>query len=189
LLKNTACGSLYPMVKDETQIEKKEQKNQAVTDESQVYELGFHIIPTVPEENLAGEVSGIKDPIEKLKGSFISEEFPRNIALAYTMDKTIAGKKQRFNNAYFGWVKFRLDPGHLKEIKESADANENILRYILIKTVAEDTMTHIRYTPVSPKDEEITDREEKPKEKEIPAEDTEESRQKLDKTIDDLVIS
>ena len=95
--------------------------------ETQVYEVGFHIVPSVEEGDLASEVDSIKSLIEKNGGVFISEEFPKLIDLAYTIVKGIEGKKERFDTAYFGWIKFIMHPSAIESLKKVIDSNNNIL--------------------------------------------------------------
>jgi hypothetical protein len=52
-------------------------------DATRVYEVGYHIIPTVAEENIESIVSEIRSVIEKAGGSFIAEGAPSLIKLAY----------------------------------------------------------------------------------------------------------
>lgn len=160
--------------------------------ETQVYELGFHIVPTVEETNLSTEVDAIKSLIEKNGGTFISEEFPKNITLAYTIVKNIEGKIKKFDNAHFGWVKFEMKTDSIINVKEGIDLNKEVLRYLIIKTVKESTL--IPKTAISPKVEvkntktqtslkTTPESEGKDKENKEPA-----SEKELDKTIDELVV-
>lgn len=107
---------------------------------TQVYEVGFHLVPSLPEEKLAGEFATIKDVIEKNGGMFISDDFPKLIPLAYEMTKVVEARHDKFTKAYFGWIKFDLDPAMIKNVKEALDASPVILRYLIIKTVRENTL-------------------------------------------------
>ena len=106
-----------------------------------VYEIGYQLVSTLSEEEVPREVTVIKDVLEKLGAQVVSEEFPRLKPLAYSMRKYIAGKYQTFSSAYFGWIKFEAEPQAALALKKAADANEKILRYLIIKTVRENTMT------------------------------------------------
>jgi len=55
--------------------------------ESTIYELGYHLIPTVGDENIGTEVEKIKKNFEALKATIISEQLPHLIDLAYEMKK------------------------------------------------------------------------------------------------------
>jgi ribosomal protein S6 len=56
----------------------------------QVYEVGFHLIPTVAEEDLGALVTGVRDSIETAGGRMISDEYPKLMELAYPMVKVVA---------------------------------------------------------------------------------------------------
>ncbi len=109
-------------------------------DEKQVYEIGFHIVPTVAEEKLGDEVSVIRNAVEQGGGIVISEEFPKMRDLTYVMQKYIDTKKVSYEKAYFGWIKFEGAPELAQEIKKSADEHPQVLRYLLIKTIRENSL-------------------------------------------------
>ena len=107
---------------------------------AQVYELGYHIVSTVAEENLPKEVETLKAIVLKDGGSLVSEGEPKLINLAYSMTKSVADTKKKFNTAYFGWLKFETKSELMPMIKKAVDANDHVLRYLLIKTVRENTL-------------------------------------------------
>ncbi len=128
---------------------------------SRVYELGFHLLPTVAEADVPVQFSQLKSTIEKQGGTFIAEGAPKLIKLAYSMSKTIKAEKKHYVNAYFGWVKFTLEPEKLEAVEKDIKAFDPMLRYIIVKTVAEHTMVTdgvrgIGYTKES-EDETFTD--------------------------------
>lgn len=105
-----------------------------------VYELGIHLLPTLSEADVQVEFSKIKAQIEKLNGEFISESLPRLFTLAYEIPKTIKAVKRWYETAYFGWVKFELEAKDLAAFEKFVKELEHTLRYLLIKTVREDTI-------------------------------------------------
>ncbi len=107
---------------------------------TQVYELGFHLSPDIGDENVAKEFGDIKALIEEAGGTFISEEAPHSMPLAYDMEKVIANKKNTYSKAYFGWVKFELTSDKLAAIKIKLDEMVTVIRFLLIKTVRENTL-------------------------------------------------
>lgn len=115
---------------------------------NKIYEVGYLLLPTLAEEKLTDEVAFIKSLIEKHGGAFISEGFPERRHLAYEMSKEIDIKKHRFNEGYFGWVKFEVGNESIAEIKKALDAHVNILRYLLINTVRENTLYVPKVSPV-----------------------------------------
>ena len=105
-----------------------------------VYELGSHIVSSIPEEEVGKVYESLKDLITKAGGTIIAEEAPKLMDLAYTMIKHVHGKNQRHGTAHFSWIKFEIDPTEVPAINEAVSKNENILRYITVKTVKESTL-------------------------------------------------
>ncbi len=144
-----------------------------------VYEVGYHLVPTIAEENLGEEVTLLKDFFSENGVSFIADEYPKMVEFAYEMSRSINNKKQKFSYGYFGWVKFECTTDQAKVIKEALDKNEKIIRYLFIKTVRESTMSPKRQyrgeskRRSSPKTEEAT----------LPI-----NEETIDKEIDALVV-
>jgi len=148
----------------------------------QVYELGFHIVPTIAEEKVANVFGDMKSVLEKNGAVFISEEYPKMRPLAYTMFKNEAGKNEKFNFAYFGWVKYELSKEAASEVKEKLEKNKEILRFLVIKTVRENTLYgHKLGRKEGEKTDAITS--------DIVAEEASiVSEEEIDKTIEELVV-
>ncbi len=148
-----------------------------------VYEIGFLLAPTVAEEKLPEEVSALKSVIEERGGFFISEDFPKLRPLAYTMVKKIDNKNQKYNQAYFGWVKFELKPSEVPVVNSSFQNNLNVIRFILLDTVRENTIYSHKLTMKR-------DREARgagPATAEVSSKSEEVSPEELDKSIEKLV--
>lgn len=109
-----------------------------------IYEVGYIMLPSIAEENLGGEVSDFKDSLTKEGAVFISDEYPKMMELAYEMSRSIANKTQKFSYGYFGWVKFECNTEQAEVIKNNLDKNEKLVRYLMIKTVRESTMSSKR---------------------------------------------
>ena len=118
-----------------SEVENKEESKMSV------YEVGYVMVPTIAEEGLGAEVTAFKDMLLEHGVTFISDEYPKMIELAYEMSRSIANKKQKFSYGYFGWVKFECAGAQAKIIKDLLDKNEKLVRYLLIKTVRENTMS------------------------------------------------
>jgi ribosomal protein S6 len=67
-------------------------------------------------------------------------ERPEFIDLAYQMIKVIDNKNVRFDQGYFGWIKFNLEPKELKTVTELLEKNVLIIRMLMVKTVSENTI-------------------------------------------------
>lgn len=108
-------------------------------DRSQVYEIGYLLVSSIPEEKVTDEVNSLKEILSKKGAEFISEEAPELRTLAYTMVKKIGPSNHRFDNGYFGWFKFELSAKEIEGIKKTFEANVNMLRMLVISTIKENT--------------------------------------------------
>jgi ribosomal protein S6 len=102
------------------------------------------------------------------------------LELAYEMSRSILNKKQKFSYGYFGWVKFDCDTEQANIIKESLDKNEKLIRYLMIKTVRENTMSTKR---VYGKQDSSKRKFSQKKEEQAPI-----NEEVIDKEIDALVV-
>src|SRR5210317_1807305 len=93
-----------------------------------VYELGYHLLPTLSDEEVQKEAESFKSLIEKIGGSLVSEEAPKPMHLAYEMVKKQEGKNAKFDTSFFGWIKFEISADDVLSVKEEVDANKNVLR-------------------------------------------------------------
>ena len=149
-----------------------------------VYEIGFLFVPTIADVALAEEFGTLKSKIEAVGGVAIAEEFPVLIDLSYEMAKTIANKKTKFVQAYFGWIKFEIEADKINAVKVYADGSDKIIRSLIISTVRENTVVGKKFMPK-------TDRKRAPvrksteKKSETPL--AEEASEELDEKIDGLV--
>jgi ribosomal protein S6 len=110
-----------------------------------VYELGYLLVSTIPEENVPAVYGNLKELISSMGGVHISDEMPKMIPLAYQMVKVIANVRSKFNTAYFGWVKFTMNGGKVLELKKKLDLDPNFIRFLILKTVKENTVAAKRY--------------------------------------------
>ena len=102
-------------------------------DESFAYELAFHILPTVAEEEVPTVFADLKAVVEKAGGEIFAEESPERFDLAYELVKHLEGKNRKFQSAYFGWVRFRSTASAVEKIAEEMEANTKVLRHLLIR--------------------------------------------------------
>ncbi len=114
--------------------------NDTHDDRLAVYEIGYLIVSSVPEEKVAGEVEAIKKIIAKAGSTVIAEEAPYAQDLAYTMrKKMVSGGYEKYDSAYFGWIKFEVGSDKIEALKNSIEAHPSVLRMLLITTVKENT--------------------------------------------------
>lgn len=111
-------------------------ENEVVT---RIYEAGYHIVPTVKEEDVEKVVSGIRSEIEKLGGSFIAEGAPALMKLSFDIDMREGERHVAYDRGYFGWIKFEAGTHAAKALTDALKVNPQILRALIFKTVREDT--------------------------------------------------
>jgi ribosomal protein S6 len=127
------------------------------TVDSRVYEISFIFDNKLDEEAALKKGNAIKQSIATLGGSFISEEAPYMRELAYEMVRVVNNVNIRFNEGYFGWIKFELDGQKVKELEKGLKSDEQLVRFMVVTTVRENTV----YTKRAPviKAESLVDNE------------------------------
>lgn len=111
---------------------------------SRVYEVGYHVSPSVKEEDVEKIVAEIRKTIEQAGGSFIAEGAPSLVRLAYAINGQEGGKRVEFDRASFGWIKFEAPAAAAQTLEESLKTNASILRHIVFRTVREETRAHLK---------------------------------------------
>ena len=99
-----------------------------------VYELGYLLAPTISEEDLPVSFCNLKELISSLGGVHISDEMAKMIPLAYPMVKVVSNVRNKFNTAYFGWIKFTMDSNKVLELKKHLDLDPNFIRFLILIT-------------------------------------------------------
>ncbi len=150
--------------------------------DAKVYEIGFLIVPSIPEEKIAEETAGIKDILAKHKATLIADEMASMRRLSYTMIKKIGTANRRFDSAYFGWIKFEAAPVEVRLIEKEVKEQDCILRLLLISTVREHTLLSSKL------DVERSDKETSDGASKRPV-STEELDKSIDKTVKDLSVA
>ncbi|KKS05022.1 MAG: hypothetical protein UU82_C0002G0031 [Candidatus Nomurabacteria bacterium GW2011_GWC2_41_8] len=125
--------------------EVKDEKEISEDANSKVYELGYLLVPTIPEEDVPAVYGNLKELVSSLGGVAISDEMPKKIPLAYAMLKVAANVREKFNTAYFGWSKFTMDSDKILELKKKLDLDPKLIRFLLLKTVKENTIAAKRF--------------------------------------------
>jgi len=113
-------------------------------DERNEYEFAFHVLPTATEGEVTTAFDAIKAEIAKA-GEITHEEAPERIELAYPIIKSIEGKNRKFNSAYFGWVRFKLEGDRLKPLTEELASMNVILRHLLIRLTKEESAQPFKF--------------------------------------------
>lgn len=149
--------------------------------DTKVYEVGYLLIPTVKEEDVAALFGNMKDLVNKLGGSVIADEMPKMMQIAYPMTKVISNVRNKFTTAYFGWVKFTMEGAQVLELKKKLDLDTNVLRFLITKTVKENTIAAKRFVR--------SDMHRKPEVKREEGEAMPINKEEIDKEIDAMVAA
>jgi len=97
------------------------------------YELGYHLVPSLSETDLALRVAELSKAIADIGGTIISDGYPQACVLSYTIRKMRGGKWDSYDTSFFGWVRFNAPAEGVAPIKDVADHNEFMVRYLILK--------------------------------------------------------
>jgi len=129
----------------EKDLKIKEENEISEGGDARVYELGYLLVPTIKEEDVPAMYGNIKEFVVNLGGVTIADEIPKMISLAYPMTKVTANVRGKFSTAYFGWTKFTMNAGKVLELKKKLDLDPNFVRFLILKTVKENTIAAKRF--------------------------------------------
>ncbi|MDO8492777.1 MAG: 30S ribosomal protein S6 [bacterium] len=130
-----------------------EENTESNIEKGNLYEIGFHALPTLTEEEAVVEIGGVVGLIEKHQGVVKNTFNPQIRDLAYEMTKTISGKKQNFGRAYFGHVVFEASPEIVGDIRKEVEVQPNILRALTIEIEPESLLPRERRIPQTHREE------------------------------------
>lgn len=152
-----------------------------------LYEISYLVSPALPEDKAGAALLPLKDLLAGKNVVVSAEEAPKFRRLAYPIRAAVAGgKKQVFDSASFGWIRFEADAEIIGEAKKLLASSLDIIRFLIIKTETPEppkafTGRSLRHestaTPFSPKQT----TESTPEVKAIVSEE------ELDRKIDELV--
>jgi ribosomal protein S6 len=108
----------------------------AQTGEPRVYELGFHLDPELPTEEVKKAYQGIRDFIAS-KSDIVAESAPEKIQLAYTISRQETTGRRDFDSACFSWVVYEATPEAHAEVVSLAGGEKRVVRFIDLLTTKE----------------------------------------------------
>jgi ribosomal protein S6 len=177
LLHKAPYGSLGAMEQEKTQ-----EKGDALT----VYEVSYLLLPSLAVEQVPAKADSVKAILTSAGGVVLGGETPVLIDLAYSMTKVVSTVRHKVSTGYFGWMKFEMDASGMEVVKKNLDADNDILRYLIIKTVKENTLLNGK---MKLQKEERARREDEESGEELPEVVKEVAPEELDKSIDELVVA
>jgi len=159
-----------------------ENESENIEVNSRIYEVGYLLVPTLGEEDVPAVYTKIKDLVVSLGGEIISDDMPKMMNLAYTMQKVVQNARTKYDTAYFGWVKFGMDSSKILELKKSLDADVNIIRFLTLKTIKENTIAAKRFIHRDSKRKVLYTKKEGENESSLPID-----KEEIDKEIEAMV--
>lgn len=100
---------------------------------SRVYELGFHLDPELPTEEVKKAYQAVHALIES-KGAVVAEGEPQKIPLAYTISRQETSGRRDFDSAYFAWIVYETSGANHAEVISTVTEEKRIIRFIDLLT-------------------------------------------------------
>lgn len=102
---------------------------------SRVYELGFHLDPELPTEEVKKAYQNVREVVAKA-GTIVAEGEPLMTQLAYTISiiSRDAHTRRDFNSAYFCWVAYEASAENHERVIEAVKEDARVIRYIDLVT-------------------------------------------------------
>lgn len=104
--------------------------------EARVYELGFHLDPELPTEEVKKAYQDVRGVIAG-KGEVVAEGEPLSVQLAYTMSRMDTAGRRDFSSAFFCWIAYVATPEAHAEVLAAANADKRIIRFLDLLTTKE----------------------------------------------------
>jgi ribosomal protein S6 len=101
--------------------------------EARVYELGFHLDPELPSEEVKRAYQEMRTLVTS-KGTLVAEGEPQSIPLAYTISRQETSGRRDFDSAHFCWIVYEATASDHAEILTAANADKRIIRFIDLVT-------------------------------------------------------
>lgn len=107
-----------------------------MNDEVKTYELGYLLSPFVAEEAMPAQLEQIRAAISEAGGTAKEEGRPQMKTLSYNIGK--------FEQAWFGHIRFTLSPEKVAEVNAGLSKNENLVRLSIMQTTKELPVARVR---------------------------------------------
>lgn len=118
------------MAKQDKETQEDELEDSA---EPRVYELGFHLDPELPSEEVKKAYHAMREVIAN-KGTIIAEGEPQMIPLAYTISLQETSGRRDFDSAHFSWIVYETTAPAHAEVLVAVNADKRVIRFIDVLT-------------------------------------------------------
>lgn len=100
-------------------------KMQEIEQKVENYELGFHLIPELEDEQVRVKAQEIEANITQLGGTILGSHEPRKQRLSYPIEHK--------RLAYFGVINFKSPTEALEDLENTLKLNDSLLRFLVLK--------------------------------------------------------
>lgn len=126
------------MAKNENKGEKETRLDEALgesisADDARVYELGFHLDPELPTEEVKRAYHEVRERLAA-SGTIVAEGEPLQIPLAYTISRTETAGRRDFDSAHFAWIAYEISAKGHDEVLTAMRSDTRIIRFIDLMT-------------------------------------------------------
>lgn len=113
------------------------------TTQNRIYEVSVLVRSDIAEDIAVDVFKKIGEYIAG-NANILAQSHLDKIDLAYEIKKDIDNKKERFTESYFGFIKFKSTPEFIKNLQEKLDLTKELIRFLIVKTIEENTMLQKR---------------------------------------------
>jgi len=106
--------------------------NTDTNENSNVYEVGYLLAPTLPEDEVADTESALHEQITAAGGSIVAHETPEMRELSYEIEIKDESGTQAFDHGQFGWVQFSLNSVDLDDVESAFIKDDEVIRHLLV---------------------------------------------------------
>ncbi len=99
-----------------------------------LYEAAYLVSPALAEDKASTAILPVKDLLASKNVVVSAEEAPKFRRLAYPIRVPApGGKKQTFDSASFGWIRFEAEADTIGEVKKLLVTIHDIIRFLITK--------------------------------------------------------
>ncbi|MEX2515257.1 MAG: 30S ribosomal protein S6 [Candidatus Paceibacterota bacterium] len=97
-----------------------------------IYEVGFLLAPTIPEDQVKAIETDMHEQITDAGGDIVASQSPEMRELSYEIEVKDEGEKRQFSRGQFGWVQFNLKPHQVDDVEKIFITADDVIRHLLV---------------------------------------------------------
>lgn len=111
------------------------------TKNNDIYEVGFLLAPTIPEDQVTAIETNMHEQITEAGGDIVASQSPEMRELSYEIEVRDEGDKRQFTRGQFGWVQFSIQPTDVDAVEKIFITSDDVIRHLLV-AVDEEAVAH-----------------------------------------------